>query len=603
LVLSAGTAAYAAAGDVDMSYGLGTGGSRPNFGFNESVGGVALQPDGKIVVGATQYSETPVLDGRLVVVRFLNPQGTLDPSFGGSNGQTIPFPGRIDLGGALVVQPDGAIVVAAADGTVPHQDMFVTRLTAADGSIDLGYGLGSGASAVNLGFNESGNAIALAPDGKIVVGGSGSLADGRDQLLVARLLNPQGTIDPSYGLATGASRPALAGQQEGRAVAVQPDGRILIAGITSPTQSVRHFIVARFLNPEGTNDASFGQGTSVATVDFGGFDTLSGMVLQPDGKIILAGSTDARGGSDVAVARLNTDGSLDETFGQDGKAIIDLGGSDNGLAVALQPDGKIIVAGGTLFGAALDFGVTRLQQNGSVDTTFGKGGKSIVDFGQNEIATAIALQPDGKIILAGNSTDAMGHTNMLVVRLLGDPPAATAAGGTGGQPASGSTGSTTAGSSTTGSTGASNTQAGAGASSATLAASKLKLSPSTFSARSSGDTLVAAGKRGAALSFTLNLAGRVDLTMQKATAGRKVKHRGKTLCDRLTGGNRGRPSCVHLVRLAGGFSVAGVAGAHTYTFTGRLNGHKLAPGRYLLTVTPVGAKHGAPLSVPFTIAR
>jgi uncharacterized delta-60 repeat protein len=600
-VLSAGTAAYAAAGDLDTSYGLGTGGSRPNFGFNESVSGVALQPDGKIVVGASQYTNAPSLDGKLVVVRFLNPQGTLDPSFGGSNGQAIPFPGRIGSNGALVVQSDGAIVVAGTNGMAPNQDMFVTRLTAADGSVDLGYGLGSGASVVNLGFSESGHAIALAPDGKIVVGGTGTLADGRDQLLVARLLNPQGTIDPSYGLTTGASRPALAGQQDGRAVAVQPDGRILIAGITSPTQDVRDFIVARFLNPEGTNDASFGQGTSVATVDFGGFDTLSGMVLQPDGKIILAGSTDARGGSDVAVARLNTDGSLDDTFGQHGKAIIDLGGSDNGLAVALQPDGKIIVAGGTLFGAAQDFGVTRLQQNGSVDTTFGKGGKSVIDFGQSELATAIALQPDGKIILAGNSTDAMGQSNMLVVRLLGDPPAATAAGGTGGQTASGST---TAGSSTTGSTGASNPQAGSagGASSAILAASKLRLSPSMFSARSSGTTLIAAGKRGAALSFTLNLAGRVDLTVQKAAAGRKVKHRGKTLCDRLTSGNRGRPSCVHLVKLAGGYSVAGVAGAHTYTFTGRLNGHKLAPGRYLLIVTPVGAKHGPPLSAPFTIA-
>ena len=424
------SASAASPGDLDTSYGLGTGASRVNFGFNEVGTGIALEPDGRIVVvghqvgGAVQWVQ--------VAVRLMNPDGTLDPSFGGGTGQAVPWPATSLNTSGMLIQPDGAIVIAATDYSSADLDMFITRLVVADGSPDLSYGLGTGGSQLNYGLNEGASAIALAPDGKLVVGGYGSTAGDPGDLLVARVLNPQGTVDTSYGAGTGGSRPPLAGSQTGRAVAVQPNGQILVAGDTTPPMGVPDFIVARFLNPDGTNDPSFGAGASYATVDFGGSDAGEAMVLQPDGKILLAGTTSASGTPDFAVARLNGDGSPDDTFGQGGKEIIDLGANDYAHAVALQPDGKIVIAGETLSGAAGDIAVVRLQPNGLLDSTFGNGGKSIVDLGENERASGIALQADGKILLGGTSVDAIGRSSILAVRLLGDPSPTGSAGGTGG---------------------------------------------------------------------------------------------------------------------------------------------------------------------------
>ena len=204
----AGTAA-AAPGDLDPSYGLGTGATRADFGLNESAAAVALQADGKIVVAGTQFVAGDPASTRMVAARFLNPQGTADPSFG-AGGLAIPFPARIGDSQAMVLQSDGGIVIAGNDRTAGDSDMFVTRLSGTNGSLDLTYGIGSGGSLVSLGFQEYGDDVALQPDGKIVVGGSGTVAGGAYQLLVARLNNPLGTSDSSFGpLGAGWSRPAI----------------------------------------------------------------------------------------------------------------------------------------------------------------------------------------------------------------------------------------------------------------------------------------------------------------------------------------------------------------------------------------------------------
>jgi uncharacterized delta-60 repeat protein len=241
-----------------------------------------------------------------------------------------------------------------------------------------------------------------------------------------------GDLDTSYGLGTGMSRPDFGANEFGNAVAVQPDGKILLAG-TSFAGTPPDFIVARFLNPQGTGDPSFGSANGGTLVDFGGSDFGNAMVLQPDGKILLAGTTDVNGRDEFAAARLLSDGSPDNSFGQAGKAIIDLGGIDHANAMTLQTDGKIILAGDRITGTAADIAVVRLQPNGTLDSTFGQGGKSIIDLGRNETANAVALQSDGKLILAGASTPSAG-SDLLVVRLLGDPAAGggSSGGGSGG---------------------------------------------------------------------------------------------------------------------------------------------------------------------------
>jgi len=157
-------------------------------------------------------------------------------------------------------------------------------------------------------------------------------------------------------------------------------------------------------NRAGSLDRLFAVGGK-ATVDFGGDDSGYALALQRDGKIVLAGWTTEgrRQGYDFGLARLKSNGGLDPSFGSRGKTTVDFGGRDSAWAVALQPDGKIVVVGGTTNGRRHDdFAVARLKPNGALDASFGVGGKVTVDFGSYENAAAVTVQPDGKIVVAGS---------------------------------------------------------------------------------------------------------------------------------------------------------------------------------------------------------
>jgi uncharacterized delta-60 repeat protein len=205
-----------------------------------------------------------------------------------------------------------------------------------------------------------------------------------------------GDLDPSFGVggkvATNLGFPA----QAGTAIALDADGRILVAGFTFDDTANIDFAVARYL-PDGSLDLTFGVNGRVTTDFFGDFDLPNAMAIQTDGKIVLAGSATRRGTvSDLALARYNADGTLDSSFDGDGKVTTDIFGEIGGdiaYAVAVQPDGRIVVAGSAL---------ARYDPDGSPDQTFGLGGvlPSSV-FGEATGATALALQADGKILVAG----------------------------------------------------------------------------------------------------------------------------------------------------------------------------------------------------------
>ncbi len=188
-----------------------------------------------------------------------------------------------------------------------------------------------------------------------------------------------------------------AGADSGRAVALQPDGKILVAGYGGSNTAMT---VTR-LNPDGSNDISFGAG-GTRGVDLGGPDFAYALALQPDGKVVIVGERRLPAeAANVAVVRLNPDGSPDLGFNGDGIRVIDYAGDDRGQAVALQPDGKILVAGfGGAFGNAMT--VTRLNPDGSNDISFGDGGTGVVDLGGLERAFGVALQRDGKVVIVGD---------------------------------------------------------------------------------------------------------------------------------------------------------------------------------------------------------
>ena len=322
--------------------------------------------------------------------------GGLDPTFGSGGTTSISF-GGTDSAWAEALQSNGKIVVAGQTSAGATQGDFAVARVNANGSPDTGFGSG-GTTKIDFGGDDSAFAVALAPGGKILVAGETTDESG-ERFAVARL-NADGTLDPTFG-SGGEDTISFDGTASvATAVLVAPDGRIVLAGSNTSTDTQNDFAVAR-LNTDGTLDTTFGSG-GTATVDFGGDEHARGAALTPDGRIVLAGDTSAGNGHDFAAARLNPDGSLDTTFGTGGKAMVDFGGDDGADALALQPDGKVVLAGDTTNGAGGgDIAIARLNTGGSLDTTFGTGGKKTVDFGGQDIGRAVALQGDGEILVAG----------------------------------------------------------------------------------------------------------------------------------------------------------------------------------------------------------
>jgi uncharacterized delta-60 repeat protein len=398
LAASAGVA-HAAPGDLDPSFD-GDGRKTIDYGGEDYASAVAVQPDGKIVLAG---SGGP--NGDFAVTR-LNPGGSFDTSFDGDGMAGADFGGG-DYGRAAALAPDGKIVVAGH--TSVGDDVAVARF-------DPGGADGPGKKTFGYGGRDTAEAVLVAPDGKIVVAGTGNA----NYDFVVTRLNSDGSFDTSFD-GDGTAGFDFGGGDYGNAVAAQPDGRLVVAGDTSIKQDVA---IARF-NPTGpadmTLDATF-DGDGITTFDYGDNDGAQAVALQPDGKIVVAGYGGP--GGDVAVTRLNPDGSPDTSFDGDGTAKIKLGGpglSDAGYAVALAPDGKIVVAGvAQLTAVNTDFALVRLQPGGALDTTFSFDGKTTLNYGGYDGAAAVALQPDGGIVVAGHTSV---NYDIAVARLEGDPPA------------------------------------------------------------------------------------------------------------------------------------------------------------------------------------
>ncbi|MEN9678359.1 MAG: hypothetical protein RIS76_4255 [Verrucomicrobiota bacterium] len=212
--------------------------------------------------------------------------------------------------------------------------------------------------------------------------------------------------DPGFdedGMVLAETQPGLGNDDELRAVAVLPDGRIVAAGFAaSGVFNVDFLVVCRLAS--GAPDLSFGKG-GYATVDFGGTDEAYAVAVQSDGKIVVAGTT----GLDFALVRLTASGALDTTFSGDGKATLNFdGGTDIAYGVALTADGRIVVAGSaggtTGFPPSTHFAAARFHANGSLDSSFGGGGwvKTAVSATRSDAASCVLVLPDGKVLAGGN---------------------------------------------------------------------------------------------------------------------------------------------------------------------------------------------------------
>jgi uncharacterized delta-60 repeat protein len=383
---------------------------------NEAAYAVALQPDGKLI--AAGAATTATLGGGykfdFAVVRY-NTNGTLDNSFSSDGKTTTAFRGSNGSSARDVeVQTDGKIVAAG----FTNNDFAVVRYNT-DGALDTSFG---GTGKVTMSFSKNSDdfasAMELQEDHKIVVTGITRPQNASTYDLALARYNLDGSLDTTFsgdGKATTSFNSNFTGSNEMAIYAgasLQQAGKIVVVA----QLTFGDVIVARY-NPTGNLDPSFGGGTGYVTLAPLGITGLGAAVaIQADDRIVVS-LTGTGDGGDVYLVRLQSDGSLDPTFDNDGIARAAFPDQQEAASVAVQADGKIVVAG--YYKGSRSFAV-RCNSNGSVDTTFGANGIVIVTgVPINYNRVDVAIQSDGKLVLAG------GNSDFALARLQGDePPAA-----------------------------------------------------------------------------------------------------------------------------------------------------------------------------------
>ncbi|MCA9127761.1 MAG: cadherin-like domain-containing protein [Planctomycetales bacterium] len=318
------------------------------------------------------------------------------PQFGFGDGLTITPDAGTQSGRGVAIQADGKVVVAGGTTPTTTTDILVRRYNS-DGSLDTSFAtLGKFQLDLEAG-NDFAYDVAIQTDGKIVISGNARVS-GNTEYVVARL-NSDGTLDTTFGGTGVVITPVGTSSDLALTLEIQTDGKIVAAGYATSSGNL-DFAAVRY-NVDGTLDTSFG-GTGKVIASFGsGMEIAWGVTLQSDGKIVLGGwSTNAD--PDFSLARLNVDGSLDTSFGGTGMVSTPLAGSQQGLAVDVQTDGKLLLSGYSNG----DMTILRYNSDGSLDSSFGASGIASVDFagGEDQVAYNVTALADGRIIVGGTAT-------------------------------------------------------------------------------------------------------------------------------------------------------------------------------------------------------
>ncbi|CBE67527.1 MAG: hypothetical protein F9K13_06055 [Candidatus Methylomirabilis oxygeniifera] len=402
------TRVYAAPGSLDPAFGT-AGKVTTDFGRAGDASAVILQPDGKLVALGTSYVAG---NSDFALARY-NPDGSLDPTFGTGGTVTTDFGSPLDFAQALVLQPDGKLVAAgSANAAAGNSDFALARYNP-NGTLDPTFGTG-GKVTTDFGDGDEAHALVLQPDGKLVAAGYTDTS-GSSVFALARY-NSDGSLDPTFGTGGTVVTPIGDDNNSAHALIRQSDGKLVVAGSTRIAGDY-DFALARY-NPNGTLDPTFGTGGKVTT-DLGSpYDSARALVLQPDGKLVVAGYMDGASQSAFALARYNPNGTLDPTFGTGG-VVVDTESGDGAFALVLQPNNKLVAAGFSYAQGTQDFALARYNPNGTLDPTFGTGGAVTTDFGTEDGTRALVLQPDGKLVAAG-WTEIAGNSNFALTRYEGD---------------------------------------------------------------------------------------------------------------------------------------------------------------------------------------
>jgi uncharacterized delta-60 repeat protein len=398
-------ARYLTNGTLDASFGQGGVVLLEKHDSSSAVG-VVIDGDGKILI----------LEPNDFTLTRLDAAGAIDPTFNGTGVTSAGFPNEA-RGTAVVVQPDGKIVVAGAAGD-PEPDFAIARFLA-DGTLDVGFGTGGRVVTPVASGEDAATSIALETSGastvSIVLGGTAVVGAGRSAV-VARYVGATGALDTSFdtdGIAMFSS--SAAAEDHVSAVAVV-SGAVIVGGYRHVASAADVLQVLRFTNT-GALDGAFDT-DGVATIAFAA-DAQSHGVAVSGGKVILAAEV-GTGASQAALVRLDAaTGALDSAFGAGGKVTAAINDGSTARAVVIQPsNGALVIVGSSSTAANADALVARFTTTGALDPTFGGDGNTTSSFGPgDEELRAVAIQADGKIVAAGTAFNGRDF-DFLVARLL-----------------------------------------------------------------------------------------------------------------------------------------------------------------------------------------
>jgi uncharacterized delta-60 repeat protein len=349
---------------------------------------LASGEDGTLV--AAGQSRRGLRGPRFALARY-TAGGTLDRRFGTGGKVLTGFGGAQSYARAtsLAIRPAGKIVVAGSAVLPRTTSLFALARYTVSGKLDRTFGR-NGRVLTSFGSRarSSAQALAISADGKVVAVG---YCDCRRFRFALARYTPRGRLDVTFGrggkVVTDFGARSSA---EAEAVAIQPDGKIVVAGDATRTRT--DFALARY-NADGTLDRSFGTGGRVVSKVGDGFSYAAAIVVQPDGKLVVAGRAYVKPDGVFALVRYSADGKLDPSFGRAGVVVT----NGNAWALAIQRDRKLVAAGNTGF----RFALARFLEDGSPDETFGRDGKVRTDFHARATANAVVVRAEGKIIAAG----------------------------------------------------------------------------------------------------------------------------------------------------------------------------------------------------------
>jgi uncharacterized delta-60 repeat protein len=406
-------ARYNTNGSLDITFS-GDGKQTTNFGFDDYGSAVVIQTDGKIVVAGTASESNAIgAHGNFALARYLT-NGLLDNTFSGDGKQTTDLYKGDDAAAAIALQTDGKLVVGGLTTYGTNQNFGLARYNT-NGSLDLTFS-GDGRLQTNFGFDDVANSVMIQADGKIVL--AGEIFNDSDHDFGLARYTSSGVPDVAFsgdGLVQGFFPTDVPLVYAG--AALQADGKIVVVGHVqhkvSGSAGNSDFAIARY-NTNGSLDSSFNTNGKL-TKNYGSNDFATSVAIQLNGKIVVAGTSN----KNFAVARFNANGSADSSFNGSGRVITDFGLSEFANAVVIQPDGKIVVAGGTTidtFPSMSNFAVARYNINGSLDSSFSGDGKLTTEFGADDYVNALVIQKDGKILAVGSSQDSTLTTYFALAR-------------------------------------------------------------------------------------------------------------------------------------------------------------------------------------------